>query len=57
VLREKGVPFLVVMAYAHETLPAELQKAPYLGKPCIGADVVRCIASLVGRNSGCDLPG
>ena len=33
VLRQRRVPFLVVSAYAHDTLPVELRHAPYLAKP------------------------
>jgi CheY-like chemotaxis protein len=33
VLRRRRVPFVVITAYSHDTLPDELRHAPYLTKP------------------------
>jgi len=43
VLRQLRVPFVVVSAYAHDTLPAELRHAPYLAKPMSETELIETI--------------
>jgi len=43
VLRQLRVPFVVVSAYAHDTLPAELRHAPYLAKTMSETELIETI--------------
>jgi two-component system, response regulator PdtaR len=43
VLRQRRVPFVVVSAYAHDTLPAELRHAPYLAKPMSEFELIETV--------------
>jgi CheY-like chemotaxis protein len=43
VLRQRRVPFVVVSAYAHDTLPAELRQAPYLAKPMSEFELIETV--------------
>jgi CheY-like chemotaxis protein len=43
VLRQRLVPFVVVSAYAHDTLPAELRHAPYLAKPMTEFELIETL--------------
>lgn len=45
-LLERGVPAVFVTAYANYILPAKLQGAPILGKPCPPALVCETLARL-----------
>jgi DNA-binding response OmpR family regulator len=43
VLRQRRVPFVVVSAYAHDTLPVELRHAPYLAKPMSEFELIEAV--------------
>jgi CheY-like chemotaxis protein len=43
VLRRRRVPFVVVSAYAHDTLPTELRHAPYLAKPMSEFELIETV--------------
>jgi DNA-binding NtrC family response regulator len=43
VLRRRKVPFVVVSAYAHDTLPTELRQAPYLAKPMSEVELIETV--------------
>jgi len=49
-LRKRGVPFVVVTAYSRDSLPAELQQAPYLPKPMRDADLIEALVRVCGEN-------
>ena len=49
VLRQRRVPFVVVSAYAHDTLPAELRHAPYLAKPMSETELIETIRRTFDR--------
>jgi DNA-binding NarL/FixJ family response regulator len=42
-LRERGVPFVVVTGYSRDTLPAEFQEAPYIGKPMSESELIGAV--------------
>jgi DNA-binding response OmpR family regulator len=42
-LRRHKVPFVVVSAYAHDTLPNELRHAPYLAKPMSEFELIEAV--------------
>ena len=42
-LRQRRVPFVVVSAYAHDTLPTELRHAPYLAKPMSEFELIETV--------------
>jgi DNA-binding NtrC family response regulator len=39
-LQERGVPFVVMSGYAHDTLPSELKKAPFVAKPMSESELI-----------------
>jgi DNA-binding NarL/FixJ family response regulator len=49
-LRKRGAPFVVVTAYRRDSLPAELQQAPYLPKPMRDADLIEALVRVLGEN-------
>jgi CheY-like chemotaxis protein len=49
VWRQRRVPFVVVSAYAHDTLPAELKQAPYLSKPMSEFDLIETFCRTFDR--------
>ena len=49
VLQQRRVPFVVVSAYAHDTLPAELRHAPYLAKPMSETELIETIRRTFDR--------
>lgn len=48
-LRRRKVPFVVVTAYAHDTLPAELRHAPYLAKPMSETELIDTVRRAFDR--------
>jgi len=49
VLRQRGVPFVVVSAHARDTLPAELSHAPYLAKPISESELIETVRRTFDR--------
>jgi DNA-binding NtrC family response regulator len=39
-LRKRGVPFVVMSGYSHDTLPPELKKAPFVAKPVTESELI-----------------
>jgi DNA-binding NtrC family response regulator len=39
-LQERGVPFVVMSGYSHDTLPPELKKAPFVAKPMSESELI-----------------
>jgi two-component SAPR family response regulator len=39
-LKASQVPFIVVSGYAHDSIPAEMQTGPYMGKPVMHAPLL-----------------
>ena len=39
-LQERGVPFVVMSGYSHDTLPPELKKAPFVAKPMTESELI-----------------
>src|SRR5262249_54447288 len=48
-LRQRRVPFVVVSAYAHDTLPSELRHAPYLAKPMSELELIETVRHMFER--------
>ena len=48
-LDASGVPYLVISGYALEQLPAGLQAAPFLRKPCRPTQLVRVLTELCAK--------
>jgi CheY-like chemotaxis protein len=46
VLRERGVPFVIVTGYARETLPPELAAEAFLAKPFSPVQLVQAVSRL-----------
>jgi DNA-binding response OmpR family regulator len=40
VLRERGVPFVVMSGYSRDTLPPELRNAPFIAKPMAESELI-----------------
>ena len=40
VLRERGVPFVVMSGYSRDTLPPELKDAPFIAKPMAESELI-----------------
>ena len=40
VLRERGVPFVVMSGYSRDTLPPELKNAPFIAKPMAESELI-----------------
>jgi len=40
VLRKRGIPFIVMSGYPRDTLPPELEKAPFIAKPMIESELI-----------------
>ena len=49
VLRQCRVPFVVVSAHPHDTLPAELRHAPYLAKPMSEFELIETVRRAFDR--------
>ena len=50
-LGKRGAPFVIVTGYSRDSLPAELQHAPYLPKPIRDADLIEALVRVCGENS------
>src|SRR5262249_61255681 len=48
-LRQRRVPFVIVSAHPHDTLPAELRDAPYLAKPMSETDLIDTVRRTFDR--------
>jgi DNA-binding response OmpR family regulator len=48
-LEARGVPYAVLTGHDAESLPLELRKAPYLGKPVAPGVLVEMLEQLLGR--------
>jgi DNA-binding response OmpR family regulator len=40
VLRERGVPFVIMSGYSRDTLPPELKNAPFIAKPMAESELI-----------------
>jgi DNA-binding NarL/FixJ family response regulator len=50
-LTKRGTPFVVVTGYSRDSLPTELQQAPYMPKPIADADLIEAVVRVCGDNS------
>jgi DNA-binding NarL/FixJ family response regulator len=51
VLTKRGTPFVVVTAYSRDSLPRELQQAPYVPKPMAEADLIEAVVRVCGDDN------
>jgi DNA-binding response OmpR family regulator len=50
-LEARGVPYAILTGHSAESLPRELKKAPYLGKPVAPGLLVEMLELLVSRSA------